>query len=193
MKNSITTIIIIAATIFALTSCGPAKKLPRMPVNPGKNTMTMTLPQQVVNEAGDSVTIMYKIFSGTGVAPDKETSIIKAKKDAYDNISTQIEWEIKKVTVENGLSADNKVITELTAWWKEVDKKMRLAFKPDENPNCNFSQKINKYTTLYEISLDMETLDKLMDSAVQYLPEGLSPADTKLFKELSYKISLKFR
>ncbi len=178
-------IIVLAALLIAFVMTAEAQK----------TTTTKKIKLQGVEQVetlsadGMSMKKMpYRWFAGMAEADNEAAAIEMAQLEAYANVSRIIENLVTSQAERSTVSINGKVETALKSHWEQMSMSIQKACEPFGETEITFNSETGMYNVIAKVGIRGDRYVKILDSAMNAKPEGLSGNDLKDFNEANKTI-----
>lgn len=130
----------------------------------------------------------FRWFAGMAEADNEATAIEMAQMEAYATISRTIENVVSSQAERGTVVVNGKVEQALKSHWEQMSMSIQNACEPMGDTEVTYDKETGMYSVIAKVGIRGDRYVKILDSAANAKPDGLSGSDLKDFNDANKTI-----
>lgn len=191
---------LVAIAALAMVSCGSSKNVSDSRIEKatsleGESVVVETVKMtgiEMVDALSDDgmkmIKVPYKWYAGIGKANDKQTAIEMAELEARATVSRVVENIVLAESERGSVVNNGEVQKALKSHWQQMSMSIQNACEPFGDTKIEYNSTSKMYIVTGKVGMRGDKLQKMLNNAGNYKPQGLSGKDLEEFNKVNKSI-----
>lgn len=148
----------------------------------------IAMAESLNDEGTEMIARPFKWYAGFGTADNRQVAVELAQREAYATISRVLDNAVQDRSQRGNVANNGRVQQALTSYWSQVSSSLQQGCEPFGEVTVEYSPATRLYHVTAKVAIRGDRFNKLLDSAGNYRPEGLSGTELEQFIEVNASI-----